>query len=165
MDSETKGCFAMAGCAGLIVVAALLLFIPLRGCTMINTVASNAAKAVEEQLDARTLIKRYEWFKDASAQLDKKLVDLKVYEKRFQLLKDEYAGKPRSDWAREDREQFNLWSSEVAGIESSYNTLAAEYNAAMAKINYRWTNYGDMPAGASQPLPKEVKPYSLGVRP
>lgn len=161
MDSETKGCFTLAGFAALLVLGGLVLFIPLRGCTMVNTIANNAARATEEQLDARTLIKRYEWFKDASAQLDKKLADLKVYEKRFQLLKEEYTGKTRAEWAREDREQSNLWASEVAGIQSSYNTLAAEYNAAMSKINYRWTNYGDMPAGAANPLPKEVKPYSV----
>ncbi len=149
------------GVAALVALSAAL-FIPMRGCAMVNKVADNAMKAVEEQTDARTLIKRYEWFKDASAQLDKKLADLKVYERRFQSLKGEYAGKTRADWAREDREQFNLWSSEVAGIEASYNTLAAEYNAAMSKINHRWTNYGDMPAGATTPLPKEFKPYSAG---
>lgn len=120
-------------------------------------------KAAEEQLDARTLIKRYEWFKDASAQLDKKRADMAVYEKRFKLLNDAYVGKTRAEWAREDREQFNLWATEVAGIEASYNTLAAEYNGAMAKINYRWTNYGAMPDGSSTPLPKEFKPYNLGL--
>lgn len=160
MDSDTKGCLTLAGIASLIGLAALILFIPLRACTMVNTIAANAARATEEQLDARTLIKRYEWFKDASAQLDKKLADLHVYESRFQQLKDQYTGKTRADWAREDREQFNLWASEVAGIQSSYNTLAAEYNAAMSKINHRWTNYGDMPAGATTPLPKEFKPYT-----
>lgn len=163
MHEDTKGCFFLAGVAGLLFVVGLLLFIPLRGCAVVNNVANNAARAVEEQLDARTLIKRYEWFKNASAQLDKKKADMVVYEKRFALLKEAYAGKPRAEWAREDREQFNLWSTEVAGIEASYNTLAAEYNAAMAKINYRWTNYGAMPDGSTNPLPKEFKPYSLGL--
>lgn len=159
MNDELKGCLGITGGICMVILLGLVLFIPLRGCTMVNTIASNAAKAVEEQTDARTLIKRYEWFKDASAQLDKKLSDLAVYEKRFKNLKEEYTGKPRTEWAREDREQFNLWSSEVAGVAASYNTLAAEYNAAMSKINYRWTNHGEMPDGSTNPLPKEFKPY------
>lgn len=42
---------------------------------------------------------------------------------------------------------------------ASYNSLAVEYNAAMAKINFSFTNIGELPKGASQPLPREYKPY------
>ena len=74
------------------------------------------------QFDPATMLKRYEWFKDASAQCEKKLADIKVYENRFKQLKSDYGDKPRIEWAREDREQYNLWTSEVAGVEASYNT-------------------------------------------
>jgi len=70
-----------------------------------------------------------------------------------------YGSAARKEWAREDREQFNVWSSEVAGVKASYNSLAAEYNAQMAKMNWRFTNVGMLPQGATQPLPREYKPY------
>jgi len=47
----------------------------------------------------------------------------------------------------------------VAGIKASYNQLAAEYNAGMVKINWRYTNVGDLPPGSTEPLPREFKPY------
>ncbi len=70
-----------------------------------------------------------------------------------------YVELPRNKWPREDREQYNLWQSEVAGIKASYNTLAAEYNAQMSKMNWRFTNVGELPKGAETPLPREFKPY------
>ena len=40
-----------------------------------------------------------------------------------------------------------------------HNQLCAEYNSAMSKFNYRFTNIGDLPEGATEPLPREYKPY------
>lgn len=155
---------------GALSVAALAIGIPvlaaagllLHGCNAVTSTAHRAISVTAAQFDPATMLKRYEWFKDASAQCEKKLADIKVYENRFKQLKSDYGDKPRIEWAREDREQYNLWTSEVAGVEASYNTLAAEYNAAMAKINFRFTNVGDLPAGATSPLPREFKPYSTG---
>lgn len=120
-------------------------------------------QTAEQQLDPATLLRRYEWFKDLSSQLDKKLADIKIYEARFNQLKQDYLGKSRVDWPRSDREQYNLWVQELAGIQSSYNSLAAEYNAAMSKINYRFVNIGDLPSGASRALPREYREYSVGT--
>jgi hypothetical protein len=76
-------------------------------------------------------------------------------------MEKDYEGTSRKDWDRTDKEQFNLWQQEVAGVIASYNALAAEYNAAMAKINYSFTNIGSLPKGASTPLPREVREYKL----
>lgn len=84
---------------------------------------------------------------------------MEVYESRRADLAAAYEGMPRSGWAREDREQYSLWSSEVAGVKASFNQLAGEYNAAMAKFNYRYANRGMLPEGAEEPLPREYKPY------
>lgn len=119
-----------------------------------------AAKVVAQEIDPQVLLQKYEWFKDAAAQLNKKLADIEVYKKRQADLASSYEGKPRSEWAREDRDQSNLWSSEVAGTIASYNKLAADYNAQMAKINWRFCNVGDLPAGATEPLPREFAPYA-----
>lgn len=118
-----------------------------------------AAQVVHDEVGPRALLKKYEWLKEAHAQLDKKKADISVYEERFSNLKEMYNGKPRSAWAREDREQSNMWETEYAGIVASYNELAAEYNAKMAEVNWAFTNVGQLPQGASVPLPREYAPY------
>lgn len=127
-----------------------------RSCSYVGRVATVAS----EELDPRTLLTRYEWFKNAAAGIDKKNADIRVYDVRLKALGDEYKRKTRNEWAREDREQYNLWLTELAGVKASYNSLAAEYNANMSKFNFRFTNMGDLPAGATQPLPREFKPYT-----
>ena len=146
----------------MIVVAVLFISMCLiGGCVtgIISPWVNEAAQVARQELGAVALLKKYQWFKDASAQLDKKLADIKVYESRFAALKEAYGDEPRSKWAREDREQFNIWSSEVAGVKASYNSLASEYNSAMAKINWQFAEVGHLPLGADKPLPREYKPY------
>lgn len=113
----------------------------------------------QQQFAPSALLKKYEWFKDAAAQCDQKLATLKTYESRFQSLTDSYAGVERRAWDRADKEQWNIWQSEYLGLKASYNDLASQYNSQMSKFNYRFTNVGDLPAGATEPLPREFKPY------
>jgi len=122
--------------------------------------ANNAVGVAKREFYPQELLRKYEWFKDAGAALDAKRASLKVYDARFSDLQKQYGETPRSGWPREDREQDSLWRSESAGIKASYNQLAAEYNAQMAKFNWRFTNVGDLPPGASEPLPREFKPYA-----
>ena len=121
--------------------------------------ANQAADVVAQEFSPRALFDRYTWFKNASAALDKKRADIKVYEVRVSSIERAYEGATRRTWAREDREQLSIWMSEAAGIKASYNQLASEYNAAMAKINWRFTEIGNLPPGATSPLPREYKPY------
>jgi hypothetical protein len=118
-----------------------------------------AAEVVREEFGPRAALEKYEWFKDAAAQLDKKKADIKVYESRFTNMKESYGETPRKDWDRTDKEQFNVWNGEMVGVIASYNSLAAEYNAQMAKFNWQFANVGELPAGADTPLPREFKPY------
>ncbi len=120
---------------------------------------SETAKVAQDQFGPQAMLTKYEWFKDASAQLDKKQADIGVYERRFQALRDSYSDAPRAKWARDDREQLNIWQSEVAGIKASYNQLASEYNSQMSKFNYRFANVGGLPQGAEKSLPREYKSY------
>jgi len=126
---------------------------------LIGGAATNAATVVQKEFYPDALLRKYEWFKDASASLDKKQADMRVYDVRLRSLASQYDGVPRGKWARDDREQHSIWASEVAGVKASYNQLAAEYNAEMVKFNWRFTNVGDMPPGASTPLPRAYKPY------
>ncbi len=70
-----------------------------------------------------------------------------------------YKDKERFDWPREDRARYYQWQSELDGIKMSFNSLAAEYNSNMAKINYKFANVGELPKGAENPLPREYKEY------
>lgn len=121
--------------------------------------ANDASNTMYNEVKVSSLLKKYTMFKDMSAALDAKIASIQVYEKRFESLKKDYGTSKRSEWSREDREQANLWESEVSGIKASYNELAARYNADMAKINYRFCNVGDLPQGATDPLPRNYKPY------
>lgn len=137
-------CTALIGCS-----------ILSKGCSYVG----KAAAVAEQQLDPALLLKKYEWFKNVAAECDKKLADIEVYKSRLNSMERDYEGTSRKDWDRTDKEQFNQWETEVAGVIASYNGLAAEYNAAMSKINYSFTNIGSLPKGASEPLPREVREY------
>ena len=119
----------------------------------------DAGQVAKEQFGPKALLQKYEWFKDASAQLDAKVANIDAAQARIKSMDETYKGTPRTQWARADLEQYNLWQNEVSGLKANYNNLAAEYNAAMAKFNYRFTNAGDLPAGATKVLPREFKPY------
>lgn len=145
-----------------VAVLVLLTFtaLGLVGCAvgLFSGAAQNAASVVQKEFYPDALLRKYEWFKDAAAALDKKAADIGVYDARLSNLKAEYERVPRTQWPRDDREQWSIWSSEAAGIRASYNQLAAEYNAEMAKFNWRFTNVGDVPQGG-KPLPRDYRPY------
>ncbi len=118
-----------------------------------------AADVTKKEFGPKALLLKYEWFKNASAELDKKQADIKVYEQRVVEQDKDYAGVLKKDWPRDARETRSQWQNEVAGVKASYNSLAAEYNAQMAKFNWRFANSGELPEGATVPLPRDYKPY------
>lgn len=141
---------------GYAIVAIVLALVP---ALWALGIIGESAKVVQEQFGPRALLQKYESFKDMSAQLDKKQADITVYDGRMKAMDATYKDVPRIKWPREDREQYNTWSSEVAGVKASYNSLAADYNSQMAKFNYAFANVGELPKGAERPLPREYKPY------
>lgn len=158
MDEWSEG-LTLGKVLGFIFIVMLISFplgLFMRGCAW----WSKANDVAFHEVDPAYILKKYEWFKEASAGLDKKLADLKVYEVRVTSLKKDYEGKSRTEWARDDREQYSIWMSESAGISASYNDLASEYNAQMSKMNWRFTNVGMLPQGATETLPREYKPYA-----
>jgi len=121
-----------------------------------------AAKVAKDEFGPKAMLVKYEWFKDTAAQLDKKRADVDVFEGRITRLAADYRGIQRGKWARDDREQYSVWASEVAGVKASYNQLASEYNSQMAKFNWAFANVGMLPPGAETPLPREYKSYIGG---
>ncbi len=97
----------------------------------------SGGRVAQKEFSPEAMFSKYEWFKDASAQLDASQASIEIHEKKIVQLKEDYGNKPRVEWTREDREQSNLWQQEVAGLKARFNQLAAEYNAGMVKFNYR----------------------------
>ncbi|KKQ32069.1 MAG: hypothetical protein US49_C0018G0002 [candidate division TM6 bacterium GW2011_GWF2_37_49] len=143
-----------------VIAVIILVFIGVMVLGSILGWFGEATEVAHDEFGPKAMLEKYEWFKDVSAQLDKKRADIKVYESRMTAMKEDYQGKSRGNWPREDREQYNIWVSEVAGVKASYNDLAAQYNAQMMKFNWRFANKGDLPEGATMPLPREYKPYT-----
>lgn len=142
-----------------VIIGLVILFIGIWGISFILGWFGSTAEVVQKEFNAEAILKKYEWFKDVSAQLEKKKADIVVYDSRLTSIKIQYGESKRKDWTREDREQYNVWASEIAGIKASFNSLAAEYNSQMAKFNWRFANVGDLSEGASEPLPREYKTY------
>lgn len=120
-----------------------------------------AARLAGTEFGPVEMLRKYEWFKDASAQLDKLHADIGVYDQRRKALLETYRETPRAQWPRDDREEWNLIESEVAGVKAAYNELASQYNAQMAKFNYRFANAGELPKGADRALPREYRNYEV----
>jgi len=114
--------------------------------------ASRSVAVVKQQVDPAELLRKYELFKDESAQLDAKLASIKIKQQQIKDMKT-------MQMDRTNREQLMIWQQELGGMEYSFNQLAADYNSNMSKINYAFCNVGQLPQGASQPLPREYKPY------
>lgn len=74
-----------------------------------------AASVAKAEFGPRELLRKYEWFKDAAAELDKKKADILVYDERIKSLSSDYAGVARRDWPRTDREQMSIWQAEASG--------------------------------------------------
>lgn len=122
-----------------------------------------SAQVVREEFGPRAMLQKYQWFKDASAELDAKAANIEAMQARVTGMEQSYTdgGKvlPRTQWARTDAEQYNQWLNEVAGLKANYNSLAAEYNANMAKFNFAFANQGTLPKGADTVLPREYRQY------
>ncbi len=145
----------------IVVIAIFIMGVLMNTCNTANKMVDNGFETVYEEFKPEELLRKYEWFKDASSQCDQKLSTLKSYESRFNVMKQSYGSDSlnRRNWERSDLEQWNIWQSEFLGVKSSYNDLSAQYNAAMVKFNYGFCNAGQLPKGADMPLPREFKPY------
>ncbi len=140
----------------LILVVMMCAAVSVTSCRACN----ETVEVAYDEFGPKAALAKYSWLKDAAAQLDKKRADMKVYDVRLKSQDEAYTGTPRAKWPRDEREQRAIWESEAAGIRASYNDLAAQYNAQMAKFNWRFANVGDLPPGATEALPREFKPYA-----
>lgn len=128
----------------------IVVFIVLTILGMTCNWFSDGAKVVNTQFNPSALLKKYEYFKDLSAAIDKKRADIDMYQTEIADMKVE---------DKDDKFYIQQRKSELLGIISIHNSLCAEYNSAMSKFNYKFTNKGDLPATNLEPLSREIKPY------
>ena len=126
----------------LIVFCGILCF---AGVLTVCNWVGEANQVAQEEFGARGSLRKYEWFKNAAAQLEKKSNDIQIKEAQIDSFKKDYEGTKRSAWPRDDRETFRLYSQELAGMKASYNGLVAEYNASSKKFNWDHVNEHDLP--------------------
>ena len=106
---------------------------------------SEAGKVAQEEFGPEASIEKYEWFEDCASTLEEKSHTINVYEHNIVDMDSMYAGIPRKDWDRLDKQQYNQWTMEITGIKASYNKVVKEYNAASAKFNWSLYNETDLP--------------------
>lgn len=90
---------------------------------------SDAAQVAKKEFSPQTMLRKYEYFKDASQQLIAKGGDIEIYEGKINRL---CAG----EMDRISRENCGLYEQELAGLKMSFNGLAAEYNSQSNKFNW-----------------------------
>ena len=120
---------------------------------------ADASDTAFNEFKASSLLQKYTRFKDTYAVLESKKATLNTLDGKIKQLEEQYKGVPRKDWVLEDIQSLNQWKTEKDGLKASYNNLAAQYNSDMSKANVNFTNVGDLPQGASDPLPRNVAPY------
>ena len=145
-----------------VILATALVVVLLWGIGLVFGFFNSAVNVAKEEFGPREVLKKYEWFKNVSAELDKKTADIQVYHSRVEAMEQAYSGVARKDWPSSDREQLSVWLAEESGVKAGYNSLAAEYNSNMSKFNWQFANAGRLPQGATVALPKEYKTYTTG---
>src|SRR6267142_92305 len=84
-----------------------------------------AAQVAATQFSPQAMLDKYEWFKDAAARLDAMHASIEISCHRKDSILSAYANVPRTQWARDDRQEVAQIDAETAGIKGAYNLLAA----------------------------------------
>jgi len=120
-----------------VVALGLAILLGLFVITNLTTWLGGAAKVAQKEFSAEAMLKKYEWFKDASHQIEKRGKDIQIYTEKQTMCVGQID--------RLAREQCMMWSQEVAGIKSAHNSLVAEYNAQSSKFNWSAFNADNIP--------------------
>lgn len=113
---------------------------------------NNTLEVAHKEYSPEALLKKYEYFKNASSAIDSYRADIEM---RASVLKQ---------MSNKESDNYMMSQQELMGIITEYNNMCSDYNSAMSKFNYAFCNKGDMPLSNLKPLPREFKPYmtSLG---
>jgi len=145
------------GAAKMLFLGVILLMVVGAGVSFFGGILGwfgEAQQVAREEFGPRAMLQKYEWFKNAAASLDAKKKNISVLQSRLAVF--EKMGYTNLD--RTDKENYQIWTQEVAGAKMSYNNLAADWNSQISKFNWK-PFVGDLPAGAEQTLSTEYAPY------
>lgn len=95
--------------------------------------AASVANVAKQELGPQAALKKYEWFKDTSNELNRKLTDINIYEQRTSKC---YKFTPN---------KCDIIEEQLFGLKSNYNSLVAEYNSNSKKINWELFDAEDIP--------------------
>lgn len=123
-----------------------------------SRVVSDTASTVYNEVKPQSLLNKYTEFKNIHARLSAMQSTIETLETTRKSTIETY-GSDASKYPRDVRQDLASAAQEIAGTKAAFNRLASEYNANLAKINYRFCNVGDLPAGAVDPLPREYITY------
>jgi len=87
---------------------------------LLNT-CSDTEKVINKEFSPSALLKKYEYFKDASAAIDKQRADIDMYQKEIESM---------SSTDKDDKFYIQQRKSELIGIISIHNQLCSDYNLA-----------------------------------
>lgn len=135
-----------------------------KGCGLASHMVNDGIQTAKDEFSPSVLLKKYEMFKNMHAALSAKKAQIDNYKNEIDAFKEDYVddeGTFKISLApRDERESYRMTRTTVRGLISKFNTMAAEYNAAMVKFNYRFCNAGELPQGATEPLPREYITYA-----
>ena len=109
---------------------------------------SNAATVAQQEFSPQAMLRKYEWFKDSAASLQRQSANMDAYELRIKQFKEDYGDVPKIQWSRDDRQAYNQLYAEYQGMLQMYNNTVSEYNSQSSKFNWRQFDQteGDVPA-------------------
>ena len=98
----------------------LLIFIGLGVLGFVFGIIGEGASVAKKEFGPKAALKKYEYFINTSEALDAKFRTITVYEGNLTSMTADYKDVSRKDWDRVDKQQFNQWNMEIAGIKASY---------------------------------------------
>ena len=103
-----------------------------------------AGEVAKKEFGPKASLKKYEWFKDAIEQLNAKTDAIAHLQLKIDLY---HVKRPKdfSQWSRQDLERLEVMERELFGLKLSFTQLAAEYNANMEKVNWKYAADGELP--------------------
>ncbi len=129
---------AGSGFRGMLLVAVIAIA-SIGAISFVLGLFSETATVAKEEFGARASLKKYEWFKDAAASIQKQKVNVIEYKQRIASFESDYEGVKKAEWPKDERAEYNQLKSELMGIKQIYNDTVAEYNAQSTKFN--WSLY------------------------
>jgi hypothetical protein len=110
--------------------------------------------------DEREAQRAYEWLAETAAALDAKRATIETMAAGIRDIEARMGDAAPASWPRHVFDEHRQSARELRGVVQSYNRVAAEYNAEMARWKERFATRQGLPAGATRPLPRTFEPHA-----